>query len=395
MYDYIIIGAGVSGLYTAEKLIDRSPNLHICILEKDDHVGGRAYNVDFHGVSVETGAGVGRWPHDKKLRKWLEKHGANVTIEPCNLRYYIPGKGLFMEPPLNVHQEANSNIPFPTKKERSMYNFKEWLDLTKGKEYRKEFVFSASYDDYLKMDTVDALENYHFQDLDPHTQIFTVQWTAHENRVKKYLEDKGVIIKLNHPVVKISTKEDGSHYHVEVKKKTYIETFHGKKVIIALPANPAYTLLKKSGYTKNAELIKNNIKYQYFIRAYVKFKGPKNYIEANIGDEIVCGTPFRKIIPMNPKKRVYMIAYCDNIHTNYWKKLKSIPELERDLSDLFNDTIHIEDFECFFRPEATHYYLPLPMKYSSREEFIEEVIHVDKNITLIGECVSLNQFGSN
>jgi len=43
IYDYIIIGAGVSGLYTNYCLKKKNPNLKILILESSDRIGGRIY----------------------------------------------------------------------------------------------------------------------------------------------------------------------------------------------------------------------------------------------------------------------------------------------------------------------------------------------------------------
>ena len=40
-YDYAIIGGGVSGLYTAWRLLDHDPGTSVAVFEQSDRVGGR------------------------------------------------------------------------------------------------------------------------------------------------------------------------------------------------------------------------------------------------------------------------------------------------------------------------------------------------------------------
>ena len=59
-YDYIIIGAGIAGLYAAYKIKQMNKNFSILILEKNKQIGGRLGNYLFYGENVVTGAGIGR-----------------------------------------------------------------------------------------------------------------------------------------------------------------------------------------------------------------------------------------------------------------------------------------------------------------------------------------------
>ena len=66
-YDIIIIGSGISGLYSALNIQKFSPNTTFLVLEKykKQWIGGRTSNETFHGTSIVTGAGVGRKNKDK------------------------------------------------------------------------------------------------------------------------------------------------------------------------------------------------------------------------------------------------------------------------------------------------------------------------------------------
>lgn len=56
VYDHIIVGAGVSGLYTAYRLLQKDQNHKILILEKLRRSGGRILTTQFQGHTLEYGA---------------------------------------------------------------------------------------------------------------------------------------------------------------------------------------------------------------------------------------------------------------------------------------------------------------------------------------------------
>ena len=73
MYDYIIIGAGFSGLYSSYYL----SNNNSIILEADSVVGGRIQQKVFHNTTVQLGAGVIR-ENDLRLKKLIKKLGLKL-----------------------------------------------------------------------------------------------------------------------------------------------------------------------------------------------------------------------------------------------------------------------------------------------------------------------------
>lgn len=62
MYDIIIVGGGIAGLYTAVELLRRAPDLKLGLFEKYEGVGGRCYTFkkEVDGVQVQWEAGAGR-----------------------------------------------------------------------------------------------------------------------------------------------------------------------------------------------------------------------------------------------------------------------------------------------------------------------------------------------
>ena len=57
MNDFIILGSGMSGIYTAYLLSFKYPNSKIVILEKNKFYGGRVQTFSNKHMTVNTGAG--------------------------------------------------------------------------------------------------------------------------------------------------------------------------------------------------------------------------------------------------------------------------------------------------------------------------------------------------
>ena len=55
IYDYIIVGCGISGLYSAFLL---NKNNKIIVLEKNNYIGGRILETQFHNTTIKLGAGI-------------------------------------------------------------------------------------------------------------------------------------------------------------------------------------------------------------------------------------------------------------------------------------------------------------------------------------------------
>lgn len=389
--DVIVIGAGPAGLYAAERFLDEGRS--VLVLEADDHAGGRAYNVQFDGVEVEVGAGIGRWPHDKRLAEWMEAHGETVTPLPCTLRYWSETEQTLVPPPMDVSKEVRA-LPRPSLTERRTLPFGAWLKRVAGSAYARLFVHTSSYDDYLKADIVDTLDHYHFEDVAPKTQVFMVHWTKFLTKVVKNLTARGMRLRLSEPALSVVKEEGG--YVVTTEKGAYT----APRVVIAVPSAPAQRLLTRSGYAPAAELLKQ-VRGQPFVRAYVRFTGPPNYVEENVGDEIVCAGPFRKIIRMDKKKRVYMVAYCDNVHTRFWKRLMHLPkrsavaEVRAHLHALFGTTFSIDDLHIYYHKQGTHYFTPLPAPFTTRQAFLHATVHIDRGFTMVGEAVAIDQGWTN
>lgn len=65
IYDFIIVGGGIAGLYSAYLLSKKYPRSTILVLEKESYLGGRVFTHSDKHMQVEAGAG--RFSKNNKL----------------------------------------------------------------------------------------------------------------------------------------------------------------------------------------------------------------------------------------------------------------------------------------------------------------------------------------
>lgn len=197
VWDYIIIGAGITGLYAAHRLRQHAdPSTRILVLEAGCRVGGRMAMVDFHGVKVEPGAGIGRLEKDHALRGLLEELGIKWQEFPVTHNYSpvaydaglangntkMAGKQRFVR----VGKAAQKvELPQPTaklqtpdwiqkqvvklraayKKNPAATTFHAFAQKVLGRQVYQQLVMALGYTDYEKEDVAETLFNYGLDDL--------------------------------------------------------------------------------------------------------------------------------------------------------------------------------------------------------------------------------------
>ena len=88
-YDIIIVGAGLSGLYSAYNIKKTCPYIKLLVLESNrrPYIGGRIGNETFYGANIVIGAGVGRKDTDKLLIKLLKELDINYEQFKVDMNY--------------------------------------------------------------------------------------------------------------------------------------------------------------------------------------------------------------------------------------------------------------------------------------------------------------------
>ena len=94
MYDIVVIGGGIAGVYLTYKIHKKNPKVKVLLIEKENRLGGRVHTFTNNYMSVEAGAGRinGSHPHtmdlirELGLTKKLHKIEGSVVFRPANFQ---------------------------------------------------------------------------------------------------------------------------------------------------------------------------------------------------------------------------------------------------------------------------------------------------------------------
>jgi L-2-hydroxyglutarate oxidase LhgO len=393
-FDVIIIGSGMSGLYSALQTKKLCPSMSFLVIERDELFGGRSYDYKFENTDVVTGAGIGRKNKDKLLLNLMKdfkipihffetQHEYADTIEQkCNVKSTF----LYLK---NIYEKENKNKVYKNHK-----TFKEYATSILGKEAYEHFTLCSGYTDYEKEDVYDTFYHYNFDDNYNKWVGFSVPW---KKLVDKIVTSLGKNIINNTEVTKIY-KEDNYFEISTVNKNKNVKNqkYYCEKVIIATDIDSLNALIHNISHDPS---LYYQIQGQSFLRLYAKFsKESIPFLKEKIQGVTVIPGPMQKVIPMNPDAGVYMIIYNDNKDADFFKKYFKNNSTNRDLlTNLFEkylgleNKLHIENIKDFYWKNGTHYYKPLSSNFKTRQEFIKTAQHPDKNILVVGELISLHQ----
>lgn len=374
IYDYIIVGGGISGLYSYYKL-KSNKKYKILILEKENRIGGRIGSDIFYKTNVLIGAGVGRKRRDKKLLNLLKELKIPVNFYTSKINS-IGFKRIDI-------MKIIKQLKLKYEKNPIHISFKKFAISNLGIKKYHQFVLSTGYTDYVNDDIENVLYNYNMKDNVGNWRAFLVPWEKLLNKLVKQIGSKN--IKKNEKVISIKKKENYFLIHTENK------LFKTKKIIIASTINTVRKLLKNPIY--------NQIKSQPFLRIYGKFdKKSSALINEKLHTFTVVKGPLQKLIPMSKKNGVYMIAYNDNKYSLLLQsRLKNNLKNRNYFSKLVQKALEIKysllllDMKIYNWNEGTHFFKPLNKKYKTISELIEKAQFPEKGIYVVGEMVSKNQ----
>ena len=375
IYDYIIIGGGISGLYTAYRLL-REKNPTLLILEKNPTrwIGGRANNYCFYHTPVVIGAGIVRKNKDHAFIRLLDE----LHVEKKEFRSTTD------RPPDCHVRKTFLDLKRRFRGER--VSFEDYAVHALGRQEYDHFLQCTGLTDFTKEDAHETLYNYGFEDNYQDFQAYTISWrdlvcrlirAVHRNRIRT---DTTVVSIVRYRDLFDIVDSRNQHYY-------------SKHVILASTIDTVRHLLP------NLKLL-NNIRGQSFMRMYGKFSERSiPILERVVPTATIVGFPLYKIIPIDKKNGTYMIAYCDNKGADYLRAFAANTAANRKiLTRIIERSLHLPidvvsliRIKAFYWNIGTHYYKPLPPSLRTREEFIERIQHPYKNLFVVGEMISTNQ----
>ena len=389
-YDIIIIGSGMSGLYTAYNIQNKSPQSSFLILEKykKQWIGGRTNNEKFYGVDVVTGAGIGRKDTNPLLIKLLHQLNISFSEFKSKIDYAKTMK------PVNIIKIINKlKIEYKKHPEWSKDSFKVFFIKTLGDKLYKEFIVSAGYTDYEYADVKETLYNYGMDDNMGGWIGLHIPW---KKLVEKLYHDIGSKhFQFSSEVVSIKKmKEKPCLFEIEIVNGL---KYYCNKVIVATTISGIQKIVPGAS-SKNS--IYQQIHGQPFLRLYAKFdKKSAEIMKEMVPNYTIVPGPLQKILPMNGEKGIYMISYSDNNNALILKKYLENTSKNREIFCHLTEqslgipigSLKIIAIKDFYWPIGTHYYDPLQNNFKNRDEFVYSAQHPEKGMLVVGEAVSRYQ----
>ena len=357
VYDYLIVGSGISGLNLSLKLSKKFKNASILVIDSSDNYGGRIHTVYEKDYSYEAGAARFNKNH-KNLIKYIKHYGLNKNIVK------IPSTW-------NYVQVSNKNIESQFKDVNKLLDFliKKFNNPnSKTKDYlRSKNLYEVCVDvlgktegDFLAMrhpyyselhilNAYDALMEFK-SDLNENLQFYVLGGGL--SQITKSMHNE---CKQNGCEFKLRTRFVNSKYDEinKILKNTCIDqdfnkfVIESKNVILCVDGKAfkkfnlsnfdKYMLKSKQNFTMKD--LQNSISVQPLLRTYAKYRKGKSAWTKNLS-KISTDDKIKFIIPITDN--VVMISYTDGKYAKYWhnKSMNStqLEELNKSLNKIFPDT---------------------------------------------------------
>lgn len=332
-YDFVIIGAGISGLNTGIGILKKYPDKRVAIIERNQRTGGRVYTdkVKVNGKNYRFDAGAGRFSntHHRVLalikQYSLESKMFKLSKEYNSISTKKYDKSFEFE---NADHVIDSLIEkskdIPDKKLKNM-TFKELCTMVYDSSVAE--YLENMYPYYSEIVLVNAkLAIQEFKKDLGHNKTFYVlggglsQITDNLTREFKSL---GGILRLRTSLKGFTKNDDNFQLHLEKSDGSKVKC-SCEKLILGVPGN----VLKGIEYMKkhySNELA--SLDCQPLLRIYNLY--PKSKVTGKVWFQdiprTVTDSKIKYIIPINYSDGSIMISYTDGPNANYWN---SIPELE-------------------------------------------------------------------
>ena len=389
MYDYIIIGGGIAGLYI-NALLANTKKYKTLLIEKNNYLGGRAFESKFHDKYIKHGAGIAAL-HNKNLLNLLNKLKIKYKMIDADTNLLFKTKFDMKKATkkiIKVYRDEKKNENDDIYK----LNVKQFIIKYFSEKFFYEYDKQAEYKDYMKTNIDYYVRHYPIKDNIPEPYILIeLKWIDLINKLYKIISYHKQEILLNYEVKYIKYNKLNDSYIINDKYET-------KNIIFATTLNCLQMILNKS--TLNKSTINVNIDYHKylgtipFVKIYTYHKNEHN-LQNNIDvdDYNITDNKLSKIVIIN--KNILVLSYSDNNNAKYWYNLyntnkeKLIDKLTELCKNSTGQFIEIDDIKFIYWEEGVHYFKPC--HYNNFNKYIDKLAHPCDNIYVIGEMISYKQ----
>ena len=320
IYDIIIVGGGMAGLYTQYKLLKKYKNKEILLIEKDNRLGGRVYthNVKVKGKNYSMEAGAGRFNDNHKyLKKLINDLGLTKQIFkiPSKVQHKAIKK-IWKEnkitrlSPYDYFDFILKNTKLTNDMKKMTFN--DWLKKNINNELVEYLKAFYPYKDVFKTNAYDALNLYSI-DLNINNNFYVLGGGLSQlvDGMSKKIKLNDGKIKLNTELKSINDTED--YYIIKTNKCNYF-----CKNIVLTGQRPDLLKIK---YLNNIKSVINSVRNAPLCRFYFIFDTKKCVWFKNI-KKTITDSRLSYFIPINYDTGLLMISYVDEHNAIYLKNME-------------------------------------------------------------------------
>jgi protoporphyrinogen oxidase len=328
MHDIIIIGGGISGLYTFYKLKKERPEINILLLEKNPDLGGKIKtNRKFlNGIKYTIEQGAHRFNQNHKLilelikELELDQYKKNINVKSifvpscdCKTTYQENINQICMEKILDFYEKNKSE-------DIKKYTFYEYAKKVLTPEELKLLVGSNGY--YASIvckNAKDQIMNYKIN-YNSILTFFTLTCGIDKiiSKLKKIILDIGGNIQTNTSVENIDYNKNKEMFQIFTDSNV---TYKCRQCILAIPKSELLKLniLTENYYTKT---LLQSVATKQYCKIYYIFKKEDIPLLEKIKNTTT-NNNLRHVFPIHPEDGSMLISYTDSKFAEYWKELNS------------------------------------------------------------------------
>lgn len=392
-YDYIIVGAGISGLLAASKISKRYPKAKIAVMEAYGTPGGRIQSYRKDGLQWEKGAGRIHSSH-KMVNALVDKYSLTKIKIPEQTAWLSHGELTNNHWPSIATVIIESFSQF-SKQELQLHTLKELMNKVLHGDTIRKMISQFAYTSEITSLRADiALESLR-KELGPITGHFYTLAEGIQSLTDKLMEEAEANPKLqfffHHRLISVEHGLSAGNTKLDFLADTKNIQFSSKKVILAIHSEG----LKAIPQFKGIPILKK-IKMNPLLRIYGVFSKPWfKDIQRTVTD-----SPLRHIIPINSNKGTIMTSYTDGEDTKFWMKIlkeggekgvsKRIIEESEKLFQIKIPEPNI--FKMYYWKEGCSYWLPGLYDVHEYSKAIMQPFPIkNPNIFVTGESYAANQ----
>ena len=355
IYDVVILGGGIAGLYSAYQLLRRSPHTKILIIEKNAYLGGRVYTYTGSDMPIPLETGAARFSDNHtRVRRLIRELGLDdkVVSNPVESRYVADGK-VAPDYHADLAEVATASQKEPREYLQSVSFFtyaKRVIGIRRAQHivdsfgYYSELVVMNAHDAIQLMGVLDTSQH-RFHSLSGGLEQVIERLGSHIRRHRNariWTKRKVVDVSeerahsggrsrgLRHTTLRrtVRTVRSGRDrlrtYRIEVEDRAGRRfSVYAKKCIFALPKQA----LEPLAIMRPVRPLLRQIACGSLCRIYARFpKSDMDWLKGLV--KTMTNNDLRMIIPIDAEEGVVMISYTDNRFADKWRDLEKMKGLD-------------------------------------------------------------------